>query len=289
MKTERTTIRPVLLCFDCCSSTQASDFLAEAEREFVVARDVGLQRAAESIARFAPRVLACDFDYPDRSQLRLVQSLRRTHPRLPIVMLTVHHTEELAVWALRSRVWNYFVKPVDVVELRHDLAALACIAAGMADDGRHPPYWPAQDLPSGVPAQSRRDRFTVLRPALAYVKRNFQAHVREEEAAQLCGLTRFEFSRAFHKTFGLTYIDYVLKLRIRAAQRMLRTPGARVADVCYAVGFNDPSYFARVFRERLGLPPASWARTETERAPRPAPRSQAEELEITSTVLRLVL
>jgi AraC-like DNA-binding protein len=229
---------------------------------------VGLSHADASIARHRPRVLACDFDYPDRAQLRLMHVVKRTHAGLPVIMFTVQHSEALAVWALRSRLWNYYVKPLDPEELAHDLAELARIVAPTEAEGARSAYWPAQDLPTDLPAQSRRNRFTALRPALAYVKQRFREQVRESEVAALCGLTRFEFSRGFHKAFGLTYIDYVLKLRIREAQRLLRVPGARAAEVGCAVGFNDPSYFGRVFRQRLGLAPATWAKQEAERAAR---------------------
>ena len=263
LKTDASAQSPVLLWFDCCNSARSAELLDEPRRQFTVIEEAGLAQASAAIARSSPRVLAFEFDYPDRAQLRLLQVVRRTHAALPLLMFTVQHSEALAVWALRNRVWNYYVKPVDPEELGHDLGELLRIL--MATRGTHAPYWPAQDLPSDLPPQGRRDRFTALKPAIAYVRRSFREQVREAEAAQLCGLTRFEFSRAFHKTFGLTYIDYVLKLRIREARRLLRRPGTRVTDVCYAVGFNDPSYFGRVFRQHVGTAPAAWAKIEAER------------------------
>jgi AraC-like DNA-binding protein len=286
MNTEVRVTQPVLLWFDCCTTTRTDGLLADAERHFSVERDVGLHRADASIALYAPRVLVADFDFPDRAQLRELQAVRRAHTRLPILMLTVHHSEELAVWALRNRIWNYYVKPCDPGELAHDLAELARITGRWRTDDSHGPSWPAQELPTGLPNRQRRDQFTALRPALAYVKLRYREQVREEEAASLCGLTRFEFSRAFHKAFGLTYIEYVLRMRVREAKRLLRVPGARIADVCYAVGFNDPSYFARVFRQRLGESPADWSRKELERAARPTPQAP-EEFELTGRFKRL--
>ncbi len=284
MNTETRPGKPVLLWFDCCQATQAPEVAAEVERHFVIARDVGLANARSTIERLGPRVLACDFDFPDRAQLRLMQTLRRSHPGLPLLMLTVQHSEALAVWALRNRAWNYYVKPPPLVELRHDLEELRRIVAPLGPAARpHGPYWPAQDMPAEVPAQSRRDRHAALRPAVHYVKQHFRGAVREADVAALCGMTRFEFSRAFHRAYGLTYIDYVLKLRIREAKRLLRAPGARVTEVCFAAGFNDASYFGRVFRQHLGVSPATWARLEEDRrraqSPPPAPA-----LDITATV-----
>ncbi len=59
------------------------------------------------IARVRPRVLCFDFDYPDRERLRVMQAVKQTHPGLPLIMLTIEHSEALAVWAFRVPVWNY--------------------------------------------------------------------------------------------------------------------------------------------------------------------------------------
>jgi AraC-like DNA-binding protein len=72
-------------------------------------------------------------------------------------------------------------------------------------------------------------------------------------------------------------------LRIREAKRLLRAPGARVTDVCYAAGFNDPSYFGRVFRQHLGASPAEWAKQFATRRDLSA-TGAARVLEITTTL-----
>ena len=172
--------------------------------------------------------------------------------------------EPLAVWALRNRAWNDYVKPVNAEEPGHDLTALTRIL--LSARGVHAPDWPARDLPADLPAQRHHDCLAALRPALASVKRRLREQVREAEVAQRCGLTRIECSRACRKAFGLSDIDYVRQRRIREARRLLRRPGARVADVCHAVGFNDPSYFGRVFRQQVGMAPAACARLEAQRS-----------------------
>ncbi len=63
-----------------------------------------------------PRVLCFDFNYPDRERLAMMQAVKRTHPSLPLLMLTIEHSEALAVWAFRVPVWNYLAKPVAVSE-----------------------------------------------------------------------------------------------------------------------------------------------------------------------------
>src|SRR6516165_4065169 len=53
-----------------------------------------------------------DFDFPAISGLRLIPEAKKRWPSAPILMLTQQSSAELAVWALRSRVFDLLVKPV---------------------------------------------------------------------------------------------------------------------------------------------------------------------------------
>ena len=71
-------------------------------------------------------------------------------------------------------------------------------------------------------------------------------------------MSSFHFSHAFAETFSLTFQDFVLRYRIFEASKELQHPNVPVAHVAYSVGFNDPSYFARVFRRLIGASPSEY-------------------------------
>ncbi|HOV19810.1 MAG TPA: hypothetical protein PLK10_10300, partial [Ottowia sp.] len=76
---------------------------------------VRLTRLADlggAVARQRAQFACIEFDYPDRTRLAAVPLLRREFPALPLLMFTEYHTEALAIWAFRCRVWDYRVKPV---------------------------------------------------------------------------------------------------------------------------------------------------------------------------------
>ena len=98
-----------------------------------------------------------------------------------------------------------------------------------------------------------------LLPAIYFVKQKFREKIRSDEVAQACGMNTFRFSRAFHATFGLTFQDYVLRYRILESCRLLRHPDACITKVAYSVGFNDASYFSRVFRRFVGTSPSAYS------------------------------
>jgi DNA-binding NtrC family response regulator len=77
-----------------------------------------------SIEQVKPRVLCFDYDYPTKPGLKELQRTKQAYSGIPILMLTVQHSESLAVWAFRSRVWDYFVKPIATLELDYCLTGL---------------------------------------------------------------------------------------------------------------------------------------------------------------------
>ena len=255
-----------MLWFDCTQGVHDAELRIQCANVFEVAHTSRLERAAEEIARLSPAVLSFDFDHPDQSSLQLMQSIKRTHPKLPILMLTLDHSESLAIWAFRARVWNFLVKPVVPEEFAENLDALARIG-NRASPPRVAQLLPAA-IPNDLPAQPIDVRIAQLQPAVDYIKQHYHEKVSASAAAQSCGLTRFEFSRRFSATFGTTFRDYLMRVRIMEARRMLTEGSSSVTDVAYSVGFNDGSHFAHLFRRHTGLLPSDYLLGKSSGIPR---------------------
>jgi AraC-like DNA-binding protein len=82
--------------------------------------------------------------------------------------------------------------------------------------------------------------------------------IRVAEVAELCDMSPFHFSHEFTAEFSLTFQEYVLRCRILEACKELRHPNVSVANVAHSVGFNDPSYFSRIFRRYFDLSPSEY-------------------------------
>mgnify|MGYP000034148485 FL=1 len=66
--------------------------------------------------------------------------------------------------------------------------------------------------------------------------------------------------RRFKTATGTTLIDYVQNLRIEAAKRLLENGHTAVDEISVQVGYEDPSFFRRLFKRRTGLAPAQYRR-----------------------------
>jgi transcriptional regulator GlxA family with amidase domain len=77
---------------------------------------------------------------------------------------------------------------------------------------------------------------------------------------QLSGLAERTFARRFAQATGMTPIDYVHALRLEEAKHMLETEDTPVEAIALEVGYQDSSFFGRLFRRRVGLTPMQYRR-----------------------------
>jgi AraC-like DNA-binding protein/CheY-like chemotaxis protein len=237
---------------------------------------VGADAIRPAIEEHLPGLLCFEYDYPAQKQMEALRDTRMTWPAIPLLMITVDHCEELAVWALRMRVWDYLVTPVSKEELYARLAMLA-----QASESRKEQQSSAYSSisPSATSMQREaeifQERNNRFETAVSFVEENLAEKISLNEVAQLCGLGPFQFSRAFKQEQGTTFREFLLQRRINRALQLFDNPKASVTDVAFAAGFNDLSYFARVFRRFTGLTPSSYRQDrevrETMHLPMPEP------------------
>jgi transcriptional regulator GlxA family with amidase domain len=77
---------------------------------------------------------------------------------------------------------------------------------------------------------------------------------------KLAGLPERSFIRRFGKATGMSPLDYVHSLRLEEAKQMLETGDLPVEAIANEVGYEDTSFFGRLFRRKVGLTPAQYRR-----------------------------
>jgi len=79
------------------------------------------------------------------------------------------------------------------------------------------------------------------------------------QLAREAALSPFHFLRIFRSAFGETPHQYLTRVRIEAAKRLLLAD-APVTDVCFEVGFQSLGSFSALFARRVGAPPSAFRR-----------------------------
>jgi AraC-like DNA-binding protein/mannose-6-phosphate isomerase-like protein (cupin superfamily) len=95
-----------------------------------------------------------------------------------------------------------------------------------------------------------------LRQALYYVERHFREPLTLAQVAERAHLSANHFSERFHAVTGTTFQTYLQQRRLRFARSLLRSSELSVAEAARAAGLQDPSHFARAYRQLFGSPPS---------------------------------
>ena len=95
---------------------------------------------------------------------------------------------------------------------------------------------------------------------ISTVEQRFREPWTLDQLARLAHLSRTSLLRIFRQATGQSPIDYLIGLRIEAAQRMLLQSNLSVTEIALDTGFADSNYFARQFRRVCGCTPSSFRR-----------------------------
>jgi AraC-like DNA-binding protein len=109
-------------------------------------------------------------------------------------------------------------------------------------------------LNGGLPPRTKE-----INKVLRYVEQNLHKEVREEDVAALCHYSASYFSKYFRKHLGVCFRDYLIEKRLTLAKDLLKNqPNVKIAYIAYQCGYQDISYFARIFKKRVGVSPATY-------------------------------
>lgn len=87
------------------------------------------------------------------------------------------------------------------------------------------------------------------------MENSFTEPLKIEEFARLANRSLSSFKNDFKKAFGTSPIKWICNKRLEKAYFLLTNTNYNISDVCYLVGFNNPSYFGQIFKKKYGYNP----------------------------------
>lgn len=105
-----------------------------------------------------------------------------------------------------------------------------------------------------------RARIEPLKPVLEFIETAYSDEISLEQLARLSGMSPKYFCRYFRAVTQKTPFDYLNFYRIERACCLLDPDGPPVAQVGYQCGFNDASYFIRIFKKYKGITPKQYVK-----------------------------
>ena len=161
----------------------------------------------------------------------------------PIILMTGHSTEDLAIRALWAGVDGYLKKPLDLQEI------LAVLSRTIEDTK------PVADL-----ATKLRDLWS----------ENLEQRPTTSRVARQVGMSQRHFFRKFRDENGKTPARYLTELRLQEAAQLLRQTPRAIKEIAPAVGYSSIVAFNRIFKRAFGVTPSEFraGKEATAKAPR---------------------
>lgn len=88
-----------------------------------------------------------------------------------------------------------------------------------------------------------------------FIQQNHQRHIKLNEIANSANISISESLRCFRSSMQTTPINYLNQYRLECARRLLLSTSDSVISIAMASGFENPSYFCRVFKKKYGNSP----------------------------------
>ncbi len=98
---------------------------------------------------------------------------------------------------------------------------------------------------------------TIIRQAKAIIDQQYAEQLNLEDLSHSVGISPFYFSRLFREELGISFSEYLTRLRMEKAVILL-AQGLSVKECCFSVGYNDPNYFSRIFRKYYEMTPSEY-------------------------------
>jgi len=91
-----------------------------------------------------------------------------------------------------------------------------------------------------------------------FIINNYQKNLTLEEIADSVYLSPFYVSHIFKESQNMTVMEYMTKVKLDEAKKMLHNPRFKIEEIATNLGYNDGSYFSKVFRRNEGMTPTQF-------------------------------
>lgn len=97
-----------------------------------------------------------------------------------------------------------------------------------------------------------------MSPVVQHINDNFNKDIQITTLAEIANLSVSQFDRRFKKVFGISPLKYITKTRIDAACIAIEKTHQTLTEIALNTGFNDHSYFTKVFIKLIGKTPSQY-------------------------------
>ena len=179
----------------------------------------------------------------------------RNMTTIPIIIISAQDAETAKIMALNAGADDYVTKPFNMEVLILRMRKLIDLS------GKNRLRTKIDPEPSEIAITSLDEK--LVENAIKYVEANIaRSDLSVEELSHELGMSRVHLYKKLLQITGKTPIEFIRVIRLKRAAQMLRESQQNVSEIAYQLGFNNPKYFSKYFKDEFGVLPSVYQERE---------------------------
>ncbi|WP_439559673.1 hybrid sensor histidine kinase/response regulator transcription factor [Dyadobacter sp.] len=248
--------RPVVLLVE--DNDEFRNYLKEVlGREYQILEAANGKLGLNATLEHVPDLIVSDVMMPEMDGIELCKTIKtdRRISHIPVILLTAKAEEEQQLQGYQTGADAYVTKPfrLDILQVRiRNLIR-------QRDQLQKQFQQHIQVRPSEVQVRSLDEEF--INKAIGVVEDNLaNPEYTVEELSDAMSMSRVYLYKKINSLTGKTPIEFIRIIRLRRAAELLEKSQLSVSEIAYQIGFNNPKYFARLFKEEYNVLPTEYRR-----------------------------
>ena len=226
----------------------------------------GMQGWSKAL-KFLPDIIISDVMMPGKDGITMTRELRAdmTTSHIPIVLLTAKTSIESKLEGLEYGADDYITKPFSATYLKarvRNLLTQRRKLQGIYRDNLMTGNVTADSTEETVeeqgPEMSPNDRKFMDKLVELMEKNMDNGELVVDDLVQELAVSRSVFFKKLKTLTGLAPIEFIKEMRIKRAVQFIETGEYSMTQISYMVGINDPRYFSKCFKQKMGMTPTEY-------------------------------
>jgi DNA-binding response OmpR family regulator len=221
------------------------------------------QEGLNNVMQDVPDLIISDVMMPVMDGLNMVERIKENRDicHIPIILLSAKSALDDRIKALEYGIDDYVTKPFSATYLKTRISSLLRqrkllqerYMAALTDKKA-----PGLNISLSEPQITSFDE-AFLKQAVRFVEDNIdKTEMTIDDFANALMVSRTVFYRKLKTIVGLSPVDFVCEIRVKRAAQLIDSGEFTFSQVAYMCGFNDPKYFTKCFKKKMGLTPSEY-------------------------------
>lgn len=206
-----------------------------------------------------PDIVITDIVLPEMDGIEICRKIKtdRRTSHIPVILLTAQTAADQKIIGFEAGADEYITKPFTFEILESRIRNLIRQREALRKSFQKQ----IEVEPSAVEVVSLDKKF--IQKAVEIVEKNIDnSNFSVEELSHELNMSRVNLYKKLLSLTGKTPIEFIRIIRLKRAAQLLRGSQLTIAEIAYKVGFNNPKYFTKYFKEEFGMLPSAYAQQQ---------------------------